>query len=62
MVYVPKKMRKEEVSEERLLFEIEAFPKQIIVFVAISKAGKSSFLFGEPNTKVNAKYYCNVKR
>ena len=41
MVYVPKKMRKEEVLQERLFFEIEAFPKQM-VSVAISKTGKTS--------------------
>ena len=42
MVYVLKKMRKVEMPEERLLYETEAFPKQIMVSVAISKAAKTS--------------------
>ena len=58
VVFAPKKMSKLEVPEERLFCEIEALPKQIMVSVAISKAGKT--LIVEPNTKVNAKYYCNV--
>ena len=41
------------MPEEKLFCEIEAFPKQIMVSVAISKAGKDF------NTKVNA-IYCNV--
>ena len=48
-------MGKVEVPEERLFCEIEAFPKQIIVSVAMLKAGET-----ESNTKVNAKYYFNV--
>lgn len=39
MVYTPKKMKKVEVSKERLFCKIEAFPKQIIISVAIMKAG-----------------------
>ena len=31
-----------------------------MVLVAISKAGKVAIFFVEPNTKINAKYYCNV--
>lgn len=53
VVYVPKKMRKLEVPEERLFCKIEAFPTQIMVSVAILKAGEST-------TKVNDKYCCNV--
>ena len=56
---VPKKMRKVEVPDERLFCEIEAFPKQIMIPVAISEVVKLNF-FVEPNTKVNAKYHCNV--
>ena len=56
VVYVPKKRRKVEVPEERLFCETEAFPKQIIVSVAISKTGN----FVESNTKLNVRYYCNV--
>ena len=41
-VYVPKKMGKVEVPEERLFCEIEAIPKQIIVSVAMLKAGETS--------------------
>ena len=60
MIYVPKKTRKVEVLEETLFFETEVFPKEIIVSVVISKTAKTSFLFVESNTKVNAKYYCNM--
>ena len=42
MVYVPKKMRKVEVTEERLFCENETFPKEMMVFVAISATGKTS--------------------
>lgn len=31
-----------------------------MISVAISKARKNPIFFLEPNTKVNAKYYCNV--
>ena len=41
-----------------LFCEIDIFPKQIMVFMVISKACKSSLV--ESNTKVNAKDYCNV--
>ena len=60
VIYVLKKIRKIEVPKERLLCEIEVFPKQIKVSVEISKAGKLWVFFAEPNTKVNAKYCCNV--
>ena len=46
------------MSEDRIFYEIEAFLKKRMVSAAISKAGKTSLV--EPNTKVNAKYYCNV--
>ena len=46
--------------QEILLCEFEAFPMQIMVSVAISKAGKTSIFFVQPNAEVNAKYYCNV--
>ena len=39
MVYTLKKMKKVEVPEEKLFCKIEAFPKQIIISVAIMKAG-----------------------
>ena len=41
-VYVLKKVRKVEMTEERLFRKIEGFPKQIMVSVAISKAGKTT--------------------
>ena len=46
--------------EEQFYCEIEAFPKQIKVSVAISKAGKTFIFLVELNTNVNAKYYCNI--
>ena len=39
VVYTLKKMKKVEVPEEKLFCKIEAFPKQIIISVAIMKAG-----------------------
>ena len=42
LVYIPKEMRKIEVPKERLLCDIEAFPKQAMVSAATSKAGKNS--------------------
>ena len=41
VVYVPKKMRKVEVPEESLFSKTEAFFKQIVISVAILKAGKT---------------------
>ena len=50
--HVPKKTRKVDLPEERLLCEIEAFPKQMIVFVVISKASKTLiFLLTEYKSK-----------
>ena len=31
-----------------------------MVFMVISKTGKTSIFFVKSNTKMNAKYYCNV--
>ena len=39
VVYVKRKMGKVDVPEERLFCETEAFPKQIMVSVVVSKAG-----------------------
>ena len=47
-------MFRRKVPQEKLFCEIEGFPKQIMTFVSISKAGKTPF-FAEPNTKENAK-------
>ena len=58
MAYVLKKMTKVEVPEERIFYETEAFPKQIMVSAAMSKAGKTSIFFVEPSTKVNL--ICNA--
>ena len=62
VVYVQKKLRKVHVPEERLFSKTEVFLKQIMLSVGISKAGKTSIFFVEPNTKVNVKcylmYYC----
>ena len=41
VVYVPKKMRKVEVPEERLFYKTEASPKQIMVSAVILKAGET---------------------
>ena len=41
MVYVPKKMGKVEAPEEKLFFKVLAFPKETLVSVVISKAGKT---------------------
>ena len=41
-------MRKGEVPKGKLFCEVEAFLKQIVVFVAISKAGKTSNFFVKP--------------
>ena len=58
MAYVLKKMTKVEVPGERIFCETEAFPKQIMVSVAMSKAGKTSTFFVESSTKVNL--ICNA--
>ena len=60
MIYVPKKIRKVKVFEERLFCETEASPKQKIVSVTTSNIGKTLVFFVERKTKVNAKYYCEV--
>ena len=57
MVYVPKKMRKVEVPEERLFCKIEAFPKQIMVSVYWFW---NLIKLNEPIAKVKVKYCCNV--
>ena len=42
LVHVPKKMGKVEVPEQKLFFKILAFPKETLVSVVTSKAGKTS--------------------
>ena len=59
VVYIPKKMKKSEVPDEKLFREHSGFPQKIMVSVAISKAGKTSLLFVDPGAKVDADYYCN---
>ena len=58
--YVPKGTLKKDVPDKRLHREQSGFPKQIMVSVAVSKAGKTSVLFVEPGAKVNANYYTTV--
>lgn len=58
--YIPKKMKKSDVSDERLLRQQATFPQKIMVSVSVSKAGKTKLFFVDPGTKVNAHYYSNV--
>ena len=59
-VYAPKDQHKADVSDERMLCRQSGFPRQVMVSVVISKAGKSSIFFVDPGTKDNADYYRNV--
>jgi hypothetical protein len=59
VVYAPKRVKKSEVSEERILREHAGFPEKVMVSVGISKAGKTSVLFVDEGCTVNADYYCN---
>ena len=59
-VYAPKSQLKRDVDPARLLRENAGFPKQVMVSVGISKAGKTSIFFVDQGAKVNADYYSNV--
>lgn len=59
VVYAPKRQKKSEVSDERIIREQQGFPKKVMVSVGISKAGKTSIIFVEEGKTVNAQYYCD---
>ena len=58
VVYASKRLKKSEISEERIIREQQGFPEKVMVSVGISKAGKTSVIFVEDGKTVNAQYYC----
>ena len=50
VISVRKKIRKVDAPEKRLFYEIKAFSKQVMVFVAISEAGKTFGLLNRIQT------------
>ena len=58
VVYASKRIKKSEISEDRVIREQAGFPKKLMVSVGISKAGKTSIIFVEEGKTVDAKYYC----
>ena len=59
VVYASKRLKKSEISEERITREQEGFPKKLMVSVGISKCGKTSIIFVEEGKTVDSKYYCD---
>src|SRR6218665_2262470 len=50
--------KKRDVSSTRLIRERQHFSRNVMVWVAISKMGKSRIVDIEPDAKVNSQYYC----
>ena len=55
--YAPSACKKSTIENKRLYVERSGFPMSLMVSVAVSKAGKSSIFFVEPEAKVNGAYY-----
>ena len=55
--YAPSAYKKSTIENKRLYVERSGFPMSLMVFVAVSKVGKSSIFFVEPGAKVNGAYY-----
>ena len=55
--YAPSAYKKSTIENKRLYVERSGFPMSLIVSVAVSKVGKLSIFFVEPEAKVNAAYY-----
>lgn len=52
-------VNKNDINNERLNIEREAYPGYVMISVGISKIGKTSIHFVDPGAKVNSQYYCN---
>ena len=50
---------RDDITDDRLIVERSAFPKNVMISAGVSKFGKTSVFFVEPNVKVNSDYYCN---
>ena len=55
--YAPSAYKKSTIENKRLYVERSCFHMSLMVFVAVSKIGKSSIFFVEPGAKVNSAYY-----
>ena len=55
--YAPSAYKKSTIENKRLYVERSGFPMSLMVSVAVSKVGKSSIFFVEPEAKVNGAYY-----
>ena len=55
--YAPSAYKKSTIKNKRLYVEHSGFPMSLMVFVAVSKVGKSSIFFVEPGAKVNGAYF-----
>ena len=55
--YAASAYKKSTIENKRLYVERNGFPMSLMVFVAVSKVGKSSVCFVEPGAKVNGAYY-----
>ena len=56
--YAPNAYEKSTIQNKRLYVERSGFRMSLMVSVAVSKVGKSSIFFVEPEAKVNGAYYC----
>ena len=50
---------KSEVSAKRLLKGRKHFSQSVMVYVAVSKLGKTRLVFMQPGAKINSIYYCD---
>ena len=59
-IYVPRAMRKKNVSATRLLHTRATFSQSLMVSVGISKLGCTELIFVDPGVKINGQYYRDV--
>ena len=52
--------QKNDISDKRLLATRSHFSKIVMVWVAVSKLGKTSIFFVDQNVKIKANYYTNT--
>ena len=50
---------KSEVSTKRLLRGRKHFSQSVMIYVAVSKLGKTHLVFMQPGAKINSVYYCD---
>jgi len=59
-LYAPVASKKRHVATERMLQTRSSFSKSMMVFVGVSKLGKTDLTFVDPGVQINSTYYRDV--